>query len=400
MRFHYDALQRDGRPVSGLIEAPSARGAHRDLLRRGVQPTAINPAVASNAPVRRLRQPKRRDYGIALKELQVLIAGGVPIAEAVTTLGEANEHPVLAKAYGELTAALRRGETFPSALAQCFPGIAPHILRMIEAGDFSGRLAEALADAAAALEREAKIRTELRQTLLYPAFLVAFGCLAVVFIFLVVVPRFAAMFQDKLDRLPLLSYIVIGAGIWFRDHLILVVALITGTVAACGWALSQPRVRATFLDFATRLPLLREWSAEVEVARWAAVFARLLQNRVPLIQSLELARGTLRRRDIQLRLSRVEGDVRTGSALAAALSDGFFLAPAALAMIRVGERSGSLPEMVGALASLYDERVRNRSRTILALIEPLAILLIGAVIGTVAMAIFLAITSINKVPGL
>jgi general secretion pathway protein F len=335
-----------------------------------------------------------------LKQLHALVAGGVPIAEAVTALGEAGDHPGLAAAYGELTAGLRRGEPLPRAFTRCFPGIAPHIHRMIEAGDFSGRLAEALADAAAELEREARTRTELRHTLLYPAFLVGFGIVAIVFIFLVVVPRFAVMFSGRFDKLPLLSALVIGAGMWFRSHLAVVLALLAGAVAAAAWAWSRPAVRAGMLDAATRLPLLRRWSGEVEIARWAAVLARLLENRVPLIQSLELARSALRRRDIQLRLSRVERDVRAGAALAAALGDSAALTPTALSLIRVGERAGNLPEMVRSLATLYEEAVRDRSRTILAIVEPVAILVIGAVIGLVAMAIFLAITSINSVPGL
>src|SRR5262249_10037026 len=144
----------------------------------------------------------------------------------------------------------------------------------------------------------------------------------------------------------------------------------------------------------------RRWSADVEVARWAAILARLLENRVPLIQSLELARTPLRRRDIQLVLGRVERDVRAGAALAAALHDSAFLAPTALAMIRVGERSGRWPAMVRSLASLYEEQVRNRPRTVLAIVEPIAIVIIGAFVGVVAIAIFQAITSINNVPGL
>ncbi|HZT87973.1 MAG TPA: type II secretion system F family protein [Stellaceae bacterium] len=400
MRFRYQALQRDGRLVSGLIEAPSLRGAHRDLRRRGVRPTAIEPAAPAAKSRARRRRLGRRDYATALKQLHALVAGGVPLAEAVTGLGEASGHPGLAAAYGELTAGLRRGEPLPRAFARAFPEIAPHIHRMIEAGDFSGRLAEALADAAAELEREARTRTELRHTLLYPAFLVCFGVLAIVFIFLVVVPRFAVMFAGRFDKLPLLSAIVIGAGMWFRAHLAPVLALVAGAAAAAMWAWSRPAVRAGLLDAAMRLPLLRRWSGEVEIARWAAVLARLLENRVPLIHSLELARTALRRRDLQLRLGRVERDVRAGAALAVALADSAVLSPTALSLIRVGERAGNLPEMVRGLATLCDEAVRDRSRTILAIVEPAAILVLGTVIGVVAMAIFLAITSVNNVPGL
>ena len=400
MQFYYQALERDGKLVSGLIEAATERGAHRDLLRRGVQPTAIS-AAARRGPRSRLRRRLgRRDYAGALNQLHVLIAGGVPVAEAVTTLGDATDHTDLAASYGELTAALRRGDAFPLAFARCFAAIPPHIHRLIEAGDLAGRLGEAIGDAAEEIEREAKIRTELRQALVYPAFLVGFGTFAVLFIFLVVVPRFAAAFRGRLESLPPLSAAVIHAGMWFDQNLVLAVALAVAAAIAVGWSLSRPQIRAAFVDLATRAPVLRRWSTEIEVARWAGILARLLENRVPLIHSLELARSPLRRRDVQLLLGRVERDVRAGTGLAAALHDSAFLAPAALAMIRVGERSGRLPEMVRSLASLYDEALRNRTRAMLAVIEPAAIVVIGAFVGLVAIALFQAITSINNIPGL
>lgn len=401
MRYQYQALERDGRLVSGLIEAPSERSAHRDLLKRGVRPTEIGLAPAPGGTAsRRRRTLSRRDAASVVRQLHALIAGGVPISEAVAALAETADQPALAAAYVELTAGLRRGEPFPGVFARCFPQIPVYIHRIVEAGDITGRLAEALADAAAALEREAKIRAELRQTLIYPAFLVGFGFLAIVFIFLVVVPRFAAIFRGKLDALPLLSYLVIGGGMWVHDNIVLALVLLAGTVAAVGYAVSNPRVRVAAVDTLCRLPFLREWSVEVEIARWAAVLAHLLKNRVPLLQSLELARMALRRRPLESRLGRVESGLRAGTDLAGALGDSGLLAPSALSLIRVGERSGSLPEMVGRVADFYDERVRRRSQIALSVIEPVAIVLIGGVIGLIAIAIFLAITSINRIPGL
>src|SRR5690348_10042824 len=174
MKFHFEAMERDGRLVSGLIEAPSERSAHRDLLKRGVRPTAIGIAAdpGSSGARRGGRSLRRRDYASVLKQMHVLIAGGVPIAEAVTALADATGHAALSAAYGELNARLRRGDPLPQAFAECFPGIPAHIHRLVAAGDMTGRLAEALADAAAELEHEAKVRTELRQALVYPAFLV------------------------------------------------------------------------------------------------------------------------------------------------------------------------------------------------------------------------------------
>jgi general secretion pathway protein F len=246
MRFQYQALERDGRLVDGLIEAPSERRAHRDLVRRGVRPTRIGlaPAPGGAAP-RRRRRLNRRDVSAVVRQLQTLVAGGVPVAEAVTVLTEAADHSALAAAYGELTASLRRGEPFPIAFARCFPQIPTYIHRVIEAGDFAGRLAPALDDAATALEHETKIRSELHQTLVYPALLVTFGFAAIAFIFMVIVPRFAAIFHGKLDQLPSLSRLVIGTGMWVSDNIVLTIASIVALAAAIGYA---PAFVASRLD--------------------------------------------------------------------------------------------------------------------------------------------------------
>jgi general secretion pathway protein F len=400
MRFQFQALQPDGRLVSGQLEADSPRGAYRDLLRRGIQPSSIVVAAGQQRGKRLRRKARTRDYTYVLKELHALIRGGVPVAEAVSALAEASAHPALARACSELNAGLRRGEKFSLAFSRCFPRFPSYIHRIVEAGEMSGRLAEALADAAGETEHQARIRAELRNALVYPAFLVAAGILAIVFIFLVVVPRFAVMFHGKFDALPMLSYIVIVGGLWLRGHMLTagIIVLLAGFAGAYVWRNEAWRARG--LDALYRMPLLRDWLVEIETARWAAVLARLLENRVPLMQSLELARTALRNPDIRLRLGQVERSVRSGGALAVALADNRFLPATALSLIRVGERSGTLAEMVRSVTEIYEEIVRNRIKAVLSILEPAAIVIIGAVVGLVAVAIFLAITAVNKLPTL
>lgn len=401
MRFQYQALQPNGRTIVGQIEATSIRSAHRDLVKRGVQPTTI--AAASSRASGRMgkkRKARRRDYLYVLKEMHALIAGGVPIAEAVSALADATEHPALASAYAELNAGLRRGEKFSAAFARCFPMFPIYIHRVIESGELAGRLGEALADAAEQMEHEAKVGAELRNALVYPTFLVGFGVLAILFIFIVVVPRFATMFRGKFDSIPWLSYVVIVGGMWLHEHLLLAGTIAASVAVGIVYAFLQPQLRARARELVARLPYVGQWLIEVETARWAAVLARLLENRVPLLQSLELARTALFNRNIQTQLLQVERSVRTGNALAKSLDEHRFLPNTALSLVRVGERSGNLPEMMRSVASIYEEIVRNRIRTTLSLIEPIAIVLIGGAIALVAVAIFLAITSINNVPGL
>ena len=191
--------------------------------------------------------------------MHALISGGVPIAEAIAALAEVTTHPTLATAYAELNASLRRGEPFPRAFARSFAALPPHIHQMIAAGDLIGRAGDALADAAAELERDAKTRSELRQALVYPCFLVGFGLLAVLFIFIIVVPRFAVMFQGRLDKVPMLSYLVIATGMWFHQHLLLALVVLIGAGLVIAYGLSQPRSRQAARDLLSRLPILRRW---------------------------------------------------------------------------------------------------------------------------------------------
>jgi general secretion pathway protein F len=403
MRFHYQAVASDGRALSGQLEAPSSRGAYRELLRRGMRPTAITASAPHAQPAGlrlRRRRAGRRDYVHLMRELHVLAAGGVPIAEAVAALESAAAHPDLTAALAELHAALRRGERFAAALARCFPVFPGYIHSIIETGDMSGRLAEALADAAAEIEREARFRTELRQALVYPVFLIAAGLCAVVFMLVFVVPRFAAMFRGKYDQLPIISYLVIAGGMWLRENLVLALIGLGAAGVAIAYAVQQQQFREAVRARLVQLPLVGPWLAEIETARWAAVLARLLENRVPLMASLDLARRALHGAELQARMAQVERGVRGGRSLAVALEEHHILPATALSLIRVGERSGSLPEMTRSVAAIYEEIVRNRIKTVLAIIEPIAILAIGGVIALVAVAIFLGITTINKVPGL
>ncbi|HUZ74916.1 MAG TPA: type II secretion system F family protein [Stellaceae bacterium] len=401
MKYQFRALRQDGRELVGQIESSSIRSAHRDLIRRGIRPMTIAPDVARRTSVARTkRKARRRDYIYVVKELHSLIAGGVPIAEAVSALVSATENPVLVSAYTDLNTRLRRGEKFSVAFRGCFPNYPIYIHRIIEAGELAGRLAEGLADAAAELEHEARIETEMRNALVYPVFLIGFGVLAILFIFLVVVPRFAAMFRGKYDAIPFLSYVVIAGGMWFHDHLLLSFALVAAVAITVVYVFREPEMRMRAREAVARIPFVNNWLIEIETARWAAVLARLMENRVPLLQSLELARTVMRSRDIQQRLVQVERAVRAGNAFAKGLDEYRFLPATALTLVRVGERSGNLADMMRSVASIYEEIVRNRTKAFLALVEPIAIVLIGGVIALVAVAIFLAITSINKVPGL
>ena len=150
------------------------------------------------------------------------------------------------------------------------------------------------------------------------------------------------------------------------------------------------------MDIVGTLPLLREWLSEVDTAKWASVMGAMLASRVELMDALGLASRGVRMSRRKVLLERAVNEVRAGTALSAALEKQDALTPTGYNLIRVGERSGQLAEMMRALAALYEENGTRRMKRVLTLIEPLAVLVIGAVLGTIMIGLILAITSVNE----
>ena len=222
----------------------------------------------------------------------------------------------------------------------------------------------------------------MRSALLYPSILVVSGITAVLLVFVFVVPQFSNLLEDG-NELPLLSEAVLRAGVWFNAHWWwLVGALAAG--AAFGAALArQPAVRQRVRDVLAALPVLGGWLAEVDTAKWASVMGAMLTSRVELMDALGLASRGVRTSRRRAALEQVTGDVRGGTALSAALEKRGALTPTGYNLLRVGEQSGQLAEMLRALAALYEENSTRRMKQLLTLVEPMAILLLGGFLGVI-----------------
>ena len=197
--------------------------------------------------------------------------------------------------------------------------------------------------------------------------------------------------------LPTFSRMIFSVGLFMRENILISIGLTILVTAGCWFLWHRPAIRARLRELSVRVPVLGNIFLEAETGRWTAMLATLLRNRVPLVQSLALARNSLRVDSLKVRLAQVERAVRGGSALAAALADYRIFDETIVNLTRVGERSGRLADMLGSAASLAEQKGRDRIRRIMALLEPAAILVIGGVIGVIVVSLFTAIASINNV---
>lgn len=395
-QYRFEAFNAEGAALEGQLSAESERDAARQLERRGLSVTRLEPAVARVQGKGRARRLQSRDIVLALHELSTLLASGVPLAEAIKAQTQSAHHPRLLAAFESMVVSLRQGQSFSLALEAAALPLPGYVTTLVRSGEQAGLLGRALQDAVAQMEYDQTVRGEIRQALIYPAVLVTAGLGAVIMMFTFVVPKFATLLT-RADELPWLAWAVLSTGMAFRTYYWAVLLTVGAVVTWLVRSLRRADTRARWYEALERLPVIGVWRVESETASWARILSTLLGNRVPLMDALGLARAGVIAPGRRARLEEVSRNVRNGVTLADALEEQQTLTATGYNLVRVGERSGELPSMLQSLARLCEESGRSRMKQFMALLEPVAILIIGSAIGVIMIGIILAITSANDI---
>jgi len=395
MEFNYQAINAQGQSVQGRVEAASENEALRLLRQQAVTPVSIRLQRQPAAARARKKPAKPEEKALAIRELAILLKSGVPLAEAVSSISTTHGESLISDAFGAIHNVLRGGGSLTQGLRDCQLGLPSYVLQLAAAGEMTGKLASALNSAADQMDYEGKIRQEMRNALIYPSILVVSGLSATLLVFIVVVPKFANMLKSSKAEIPTLSVWVLKIGLFVKENLFWLGLGVAGLVFAVIWVLSQEKRRQQFMELLARLPVLGDWLVQTETGRWAAMFGTLLENRVPIVTAMELAHEGVRIHSLKQQFQHALRDLRAGKRLGDALATTGVISLTGLNLIRVGERSGELAAMLRTLAMLHENAGRERLKRFLILLEPMAILLIGGMIGTIMIAIMLAITSIS-----
>ncbi|WP_250657378.1 type II secretion system F family protein [Alkalimarinus coralli] len=396
--FQYVAVDERGSEVTGDVSASSEREAVSVLWKQSLTVLDIkekNGEGAEEGPGR--KRLKQQDLITSLFELSSMLNAGVSAAEAVASQAQASAHQRLRWAYKQASKTLRHGGSFEQAMEASKLALPDYVYYLIRAGEVSGTLGAALSDACDQMQYDMTVQNDTRNALIYPAILVVSGVLAVLMMFVYVVPSFTNLLEES-ERLPWLAWAVLSSGKWANENFILLtLALLLPPVLLVG-AWMQPRMKIQMLALIEKAPIVGEWISHADVAAWSKVLSSLVRNRVELIMAMELAAESVRMPSRKRSMLKAKGSVKAGGTLSAALESNNCLTATGYNLVRVGERSGKLEAMLNALASLYTEQGQQRMKKVLILIEPVAILVIGIGMGTIIIGIMLAITSANDIP--
>lgn len=395
--FVYEAIDRSGNKATGTLDASSEGDASRRLATQGLTPYVLKPVGRGWSAPRR-GKASSRELQLVLHEFTTLLEAGVGLVTSLSSLAKSSHHPQLTKAFAEMERSVRRGESFSSALRESKLPVPEYVHQLVHAGEATGRLAESIRGGVAQFEYDQRVQRELVGAIIYPAVLVGSGIAAVGIIFMWVVPRFGGLLTQHGESMPALSRWTIATGVWLSDHKWMVLLSVVLLALAIRAVFRLPGFVDRLAQWAAGLPVVGEWMIEAEVGRWASTLSALLAGKVELIRALNLSASSSRLAFLRNRLSAVAKSVKGGVTLSAALREHRALNPTGYDLVAVGEASGELPKLLSALARLYETIGQDRMKRALQLIEPLAIIIIGIVVGTIMTAIILAITSVNDIP--
>lgn len=391
--WRYVAYGSDGRRLTGRVEALNELDALQRLQTQQLQVVELQPeASAAPATPGRIGDTERV---LLLQEFATLLGAGVTLGEAAPSLAQAHTQGPLGLPLQRLLRAVRGGQSLAEGLQAAAIGLPRHVQSLVSAGEASGHLADALTRAAEQLERERQLREQFRSALVYPAFLVVAGLAAVLFLFTTVVPRFAPLIQSGRAEVPALSRWVIETGLLLKAEWPWVLGVLAALALAVMALLRQAGLRQQAVDALSRLPVIGPWLWAAEIGRWGLLLGTLLQQRVPLLQALQLAAEAAGLSSLRAHLQQAQVEIRRGRALSEVLSEQGWIAATRINLLRVGERSGELPRLLLELGRLHAEQARLAQQRVLQLIEPSAIVVIGLVVGVLMVAVVMAVTSVN-----
>lgn len=408
--FSFRAVDTKGNPERGVIEAPSEVAARGLLRDRKLLPLSVKPASSASpsAPLLssvgrgfapgRLFKPKTGARALATitRQLSTLIGSNVRIEEALRLVAQQTAATPAGPLLLDVRSAILDGRSFASALAE-HPGVFPEYYRAsIAAGEHSGRLSQVLEHLADFVENRHRNQQKVQLALLYPALLAALSAALMVLLLIYVVPNIARVFISRGAELPFLTRGLIGLSSVIQNYGWLILALIALFAWLARRWLKVEENRLT-LDrfFATRRPFSR-FSRQINAARFAGSLATLVQSDVALVDALAAAAAVTPNRYIRKRALLVGARVREGASLNQAMGEADVFPTMLIAIVASGESSGRLGSALRKAADDLDREVEALAATLVAMVEPAVLLIMGGVVLLMVLSILLPIMSLNS----
>lgn len=416
-RFTYVVLDSRGQESTGVVDAPTSKDAIGQLRQAGFFPTniyeegrgserdgkATKRATQTDEKANRgsiilfqRKKIKPKILTIFTRQLATLIDSGLPLLRGLNVLAKQERDSVLKNAINKLVDSVQQGSTFSESLAQ-YPLIFNDLyVNMVKAGEVGGVLELALTRLAEFQEKAAKIKNKVAAAMVYPIIVMTMAIAIMGFLLVFIVPKFEAIFHDMLgDRpLPAITTFVITASRFVQTHWMVIVAVIIALIAAYKFMNRTSRGKSRIDAVKLRVPLFGDIICKTAISRFSRTLGTLVTSGVPILQALNITRKTAGNMVIARAIAQVHESVKEGESIVQTLEASAVFPPMVVSMIDVGEETGQLPEMLLKIAEVYDDEVDTSVAAMTAALEPIMIVFLAIVVGTIVVALFLPLISI------
>jgi type IV pilus assembly protein PilC len=424
-KFNYVAMDTKGKEITGVLESDNTTTAIGRIREMGYFPTNVtevgrdkksgkpSPAAPGASPTTKAAGKKsgKGKFSINLpgggkvkskvltaftRQLATLIDAGLPLLRGLDVLRKGEKHPTLKRVLGQLAEAVEGGSTFSEGLAQHPKIFTKLYVNMVRAGEAGGVLDVTLSRLADFQEKAQKIKNKVISAMVYPTVVIIVALTIVGFLMVFIVPKFQEIFKDLLEgkELPPLTRFVMAISNIVKDQALFVIIGIIVLVVAVKMIGKTVKGRYVLDKLKLNAPVFGQLIRKVSIARFTRTLGTLIASGVPILQALNIVRETAGNAVIADAVTKVHDAVKEGERIVQPLEASGVFPPMVISMVDVGEETGALPDMLMKIADVFDDEVDNAVGAITSLLEPIMIVFLAVIVGTIVIAMFMPLISV------
>lgn len=397
--FEWQGKSITGEIRRGVLEAPNPQIVEVYLRRLNIIPTKIQLKKESAFKIFRRKAVSDKDIATFTRQFAVILEAGLPIVKSLEVLADQQKNPYFKKILQEVKVKIETGSSLSDALAE-YPKVFDNLyVQMVKSGESSGNLDLVLKRLANHLERIMSLKGKVKHAMVYPSVIVIVTIAVISIIMLFVIPKFAEVYESAGRALPLPTQILINISRNFGKILLAFILLTAGIIIGIRYYRTKERGKYNTDKLILRLPLLGDLFHKAAVARIARTLSNLIGGGVPLLQALTIAGETSGNKVLEKAMEEVRINVSAGQSIADPMFYTGVFPYLLVEMVRVGELTGNLEDMLNRVADFFEEEVDRMVNTLSTLIEPILIVFLGIVVGSILVALYLPIFKLGEVIG-
>lgn len=400
--YEFKGVNQKGQNVSGRVEADNMTSARNQIKNNGIYIVSIkDPSQQNNIQFLFSKKVDIKTLNLMTHNLATMLKSGVPLVDAYDTLIKQSSHPTMKEALVQIRNSINEGKSMHRALAM-FPKIFNKTyISMCEAGELSGTLDIVLKRLAQFTEAQSRLQDKVRSALIYPSLMAVFAFFMIIFLLVYVVPKVRVLFEENTENtLPWYSVMLLD----FSDYLIanwMPLSLFLALITLGFWRWKKSAIgQKTWDHISLKLPVLGQLTRSVAISRFSRTLSTLLRGGVPVMDALEIVKNVVNNQKLQQVINEARDLISRGESLSTPLIHSGEFPPMVTQMIRVGEKTGHLEEMLSQISDTYDNQVRTDLETMTALLEPVMLILMGGVIAFIVFSTIIPLLQIYNLEGM